>query len=351
MLRSAWMTLVGGWMMAAVSLLAGQCAHAQTFNGTAHALAVQRSLGQCRDFSSPSPGQMRIQYYASKASGCSTFVTMQGDSNFQGFRTATLAFQVYFSPGFSWGKGGKLHGLLGGNTWGNLPCFGGRRQDFCHSARVMWSEGGRAQIYLYVPSAAHKVICNKYPTRIQSWCCNPTFPYGLEMDRGVLNFRSGVWHNVSLTVRLGVGNTSSVTLRVDDKATTVWGIPMQLGSDQSIRRTIFTTFYGGHTPDWFPKFDTFSIFRAWQYRDLAFFWQTSRAFQESNATSIQVETVQASLEAAQATIAEAQATIDTIVNNQADAEQPPPPPPPISPEDDMDAYDPYQDDPYSTDPV
>jgi hypothetical protein len=232
---------------------------------------MEASLKSCRDFSMPVPGQYRIQYYADKASGCNRFISMlqgQGPVGFQGFRTATLAFQVYFSRGFSWGKGGKMHGLLGGNTWGSLPCFGGVRQDFCHSARVMWSEGGKAQLYLYVPSAAHKIICDKYRNRIQAWCCRPTFPYGLEMDRGVLNFKAGVWQNVSLTVRLGVGNTSSVTLRVDDKATTVSGIPLQMGSDQSVRQTMFTTFYGGHSPDWFPEFDTHAIFRAWSYRNL-----------------------------------------------------------------------------------
>jgi hypothetical protein len=170
------------------------------------------------------------------------------------------------------------------------------------------------------------------------------------MDRGVLNFKAGAWNDVSLTVRLGVGNTSSVTLRINDKATTVSGIPMQLGSDQSVRRTIFTTLYGGHTPEWFPKFNTHTIFRNWSYRDLALL-----PVCPPNCVNTRTIQLEQTIEALDDEAPEAEDDEDA-----SKAAKPPPKPAVQGPKPPTvvvlndygyDSYDPYEDDPYATDPV
>jgi uncharacterized protein YjeT (DUF2065 family) len=229
---------------------------------------MRDALKTCRDYTVLPSNVIRIQFYANRSSGCNKMVSMQKAGSTSGFRRATLAFEVFIPKDHEWGKGGKMHGTLGGSGWGMDRCYGGIRQDICHSSRIMFTARGGGEIYLYTPNSCHQAICAKYPKRMPSWCCTPTFPYGLHIDGDVVKFGKGVWQNVSITTALGVGATSNVTLRINNNSTTITGIPMQLGATQSIRTTMFTTFYGGHTPDWFPKRDTYVLFRNFRYLDL-----------------------------------------------------------------------------------
>jgi hypothetical protein len=59
---------------------------------------------------------------------------------------ATLSYVLRFSPGFDWGKGGKLPGIGGGEkTTGGRPSDG--HNGF--SVRPMWRADGKAEAYVY----------------------------------------------------------------------------------------------------------------------------------------------------------------------------------------------------------
>ncbi len=58
----------------------------------------------------------------------------------------TLSYVLRFSPGFDWGKGGKLPGLGGGEkTTGGRPADGFNG----FSVRPMWRADGKAEAYVY----------------------------------------------------------------------------------------------------------------------------------------------------------------------------------------------------------
>jgi hypothetical protein len=269
-----WISVIATTLLFAL----GTVGAAAPFNQTTHFQQMRADLAKCRDYSVGQDGAMRVQFYANKSSGCGARVSMQTGGSEYGFLRATLQYQVYFPSDHAWGKGGKIHGTMGANSWtlGGKRCNGGVRYDNCHSTRIMFRRNGAALLYLYAPTKCQERMCAKYPDRIQPWCCQPTFPYGIELDTGVVSFRVGAWNNVSVTTVLGVGDTSNVTLRINGRATTVVNIPMQLGNDQSIRATLFQTFYGGHTPDWYPEHDTYAIFRNFRYRDLLPYVPASR---------------------------------------------------------------------------
>jgi hypothetical protein len=255
------------WLSAALVLF-GLHNCVADFDQTTHFEQMREQLQKCRDYSLQSKNVMRIQFYANRTSGCSILASMRRAGSLYGFKRATLAYQVYFPIDHVWGKGGKLHGTLGGVDWSNQRCYGGVRFDTCHSSRIMFRRQGQSLLYLYTPDKCHFQTCAKYAPRIQPWCCQPGYSHGLEMDTGVVSFKTGAWNNVSISTTLGTGAESNVTLRINGRATTVAMIPMQLGSNQSIRTTMFTAFYGGRGPEWFPEHDTYALFTNFTYSDL-----------------------------------------------------------------------------------
>jgi hypothetical protein len=249
------------------------------FDSDAHFATIRRQLEQrCGDYTAL-PGAdhaFNISYYKNRASGCNAIVSMEPFGAPEGLSQGSLRFSVFFPAGFDFDKQGKLHGLWGARDGRTTSCFGGMHSDDCHSVRIMWTKNGTAYFYVYTDSRSRQRICDKYPTRVIRGTCGKDYKWGLVIDRGVVFFRTGVWHKVSLTVQLGPGDTCNLTLSIDKQSTEVTGIPLFQGGRQSLRRTMFTTFFGGSGPSAWPRNDTFSLQRAMRLRSVVLANRSSR---------------------------------------------------------------------------
>lgn len=148
----------------------------------------------------------------------------------------TLNYDVKFAQDFQFVGGGKLHGLSN-----DKPVTGGDpiRPDGW-SARVMWREKGRAELYTY-----HQDQKDKYG------------------DHGAVvrqtYFAPGRYYAVSLHVRVNSAADKAdgfVRLYVDGvlierhEALRLRGAD---GDDTLISKFLFSTFHGGNDPGWAPK--------------------------------------------------------------------------------------------------
>jgi len=139
-----------------------------------------------------------------------------------------LAYDVAFSPGFNFAKGGKLPGLYGGNA----PS-GGADTNTGFSTRYMWRTSGAGEVYAYVPDKSGQ--------------------YGESISTGAWTFVPGQWQRLEQEVivnnvgqkdgilRVWVGgelviNRTDILYRVDDNVL--------------VAGLMFSTFFGGHDPSW-----------------------------------------------------------------------------------------------------
>ena len=164
-----------------------------------------------------------------------------------GFDSLYLRYNVYFEPGFDFVKGGKLPGLMGGNSsWSRS---GGSIPDGTNgwTMRFMWRTGGEAVIYAYLPPG-------KYQQGV----------WGTDIKLGK-TFPTGKWVCVEQFIRLN-------TVGKEDGKLTVW-----LDNEQVLALTDVTyrtvdnlagkiggiyvsTFHGGNTPDWGPSVTSYARF-------------------------------------------------------------------------------------------
>ncbi|EKM83147.1 hypothetical protein AGABI1DRAFT_34922 [Agaricus bisporus var. burnettii JB137-S8] len=164
-------------------------------------------------------------------------------------KEATFGYSVYFPEGFDFVKGGKLPGLYGGDSEDQaVSCSGGRRDNGCWSARLMWRGGAEGEFYTYLPPdfPENQKVCNVKPESD----CNPT--YGASVGRGSFHFATGGWTNVSERVRLndpGKAN-GEIELFVNGKSViNVKGLTLRDKGQGKIYGMQMQTFFGGSSPD------------------------------------------------------------------------------------------------------
>jgi hypothetical protein len=77
--------------------------------------------------------------------GGSQLYSMWSPSDGSSFQTMLLSYEIAFSPGYDWVRGGKLPGLRGGPD--RLGCDGGREANGtnCFSMRLMWRAHGEGE--------------------------------------------------------------------------------------------------------------------------------------------------------------------------------------------------------------
>lgn len=173
-----------------------------------------------------------------------------------------LQYRLWFAPGFDFAWGGKLPGLAGGqaNTGGNKP-----DGTDGWSARIMWNSDGiggtvrdrrHAQLSQYVYHAGQ-------PGRYAESLRYDDLPTG----RWPV-IESGRWYTVTTRVRMNTpGEADGVVqswlddeLVLDARALRFRAVP-----DFAIDQLLFSTFFGGATPEWAPtrdervRFDDFLI--------------------------------------------------------------------------------------------
>ncbi|KAK6177814.1 hypothetical protein SNE40_015843 [Patella caerulea] len=166
----------------------------------------------------------------------------------------TFSYQLYFSPGFDFVRGGKLPGLAGGEE---ATCSGGRHSETCFSARLMWRREGDGEIYAYIPQQVDD-FCER-PDAI----CSPTIK-GTSLGRSNFRWRTGVWMKVSEHVTLNdVGKDNGIAkLWIDDKLVYEGhNIRWRVRDDVKITSIFFSTFFGGNTPEWAATDNCFTYFK------------------------------------------------------------------------------------------
>jgi hypothetical protein len=153
-----------------------------------------------------------------------------------------LSYRVRFQEGFDFRRGGKLPGLASGD---------GKYSNGLHpvngdgwTARMMWLEEGRLIPYIYyvgMPKESHWG---------DSWPINTSL-------------KPGVWYTLTQRIRLNSPGKSNgiYTIWVNGKKVTqrtdmLW----RYGNKGQIDSFIFSTFHGGNTPDWAPRWDCFADF-------------------------------------------------------------------------------------------
>jgi hypothetical protein len=151
--------------------------------------------------------------------------------------SAKLTYRVKFSENFSWGLGGKMHGL-----GSSSPITGGQqRNNENWSYRLMFNPNGYCSAYVYEQS------------RDKKW--------GLTFNSDNIVFKKGKWHVVELALWLnsqGIKN-GRIVIKIDgqevinNKNITFRSVDTK---NSLISKLLFNTFHGGHTKEWAPKDET-----------------------------------------------------------------------------------------------
>jgi hypothetical protein len=191
---------------------------------------------------------------------------------------ATLSYDVYFPEDFVWGntsEGGKLPGFGIGTSQtdrDHVYATGCKWKDDAGSVRVMWREGGKAVVYVYVPTQATGGnvggdVIGRQGAEYRR-VAHSTGGCGNDLWRHVdtMTFQKGSWNSVRVHIRLNtVGHANGVlALTVNGKVREVRDITFR--TDPSVKITVvhFSTFFGGGdsyapTKDVWAKFSNFKF--------------------------------------------------------------------------------------------
>ncbi len=173
----------------------------------------------------------------------------------------TLSYDVKFDHDFQFVKGGKLHGL-----GPDSPITGGKpmRPDGW-SARVTFKEEGKVKSYLYSQNKDGK--------------------YGTSLYAEKFRFEKGKYYSVSLHVKLNTRSTENdgfAHIYIDgERIVQHDGVQFrgEEGDSTLISTFIFSTFHGGHEPNWAPRdskgnytdvhayFDNIAVYRGKRVRN------------------------------------------------------------------------------------
>jgi len=180
-------------------------------------------------------------YAGSKDPGIAGFIfEASGSGDIETAKEAVVKYQVKFPDGFQFALAGKLPGLYGGDdpkTAGS--CAGGHHDDSCWSARLMWREQGKGELYGYLPTANEKLPVCKGKCDVK---------YGASIGTGSWSFKPGEWTDVQERVLLNdVGQMNGeieISIGGESKVN-VKGLQLRGNAKGKIRGIMVHTFFGG----------------------------------------------------------------------------------------------------------
>lgn len=178
---------------------------------------------------------------------------------------ARLQYSVWFDQGFDWVRGGKLPGFYGGDVSGSLGCSGGEMSDNCWSMRLMWREGGRGEVYAYVPpenqtcelSAAPGVEL-KCDSFAGGWC------FGTSIGAAYWTFPRGAWSTIDIYVKMNtVGQQDGVLAVALNGTTSIYypSLVWRTTDSVNINTVFFSTFFGGGSSAYAPNTTQVAMFK------------------------------------------------------------------------------------------
>ena len=154
----------------------------------------------------------------------------------QSFECLTLGYDVKFSTGFDFVRGGKLPGLAGGtaNTGGLIPNgYDG------FSMRFLWLGQGGGAVYAYLPTS--KV-------------------WGDSLGSNNWNYQAGRWHRIFQKVELNEPGRSNGKVLVYFDGQLVYlktNVLFRKTIDLKIDSFLLSSFFGGNTEDYSAKNDSY----------------------------------------------------------------------------------------------
>lgn len=154
---------------------------------------------------------------------------------------AQLSYKVKFGEDFEFVRGGKLHGLGGGEL--TSGCKAQSKKGW--SVRVVWIEGGVPALYVYGQNRTKR--------------CGTAYP----VHTG-FSFQRNVWHHVRLDVNLNSNpqvNDATVVLSIDgNELSRLEKLQLTGAKDVLIDTFMFSTFHGGSNSTWSPSKRVFAEF-------------------------------------------------------------------------------------------
>ncbi|KAJ7584948.1 hypothetical protein C8J56DRAFT_138587 [Mycena floridula] len=153
--------------------------------------------------------------------------------------TVRLSYDVKFDEDFDFVRGGKLPGLYGGSDPATAKtCAGGHHDDSCWSARIMWREDGKGELYAYLSSANEGLAVCKGKCDVK---------YGASIDTGAWTFKAGEWTTITEEVTVGT-KTGSIKVSVNgDQKIMVDNLTLA----GKTRGAMIHTFFGGSSTSTF----------------------------------------------------------------------------------------------------
>ncbi|KAI7865105.1 hypothetical protein BDF14DRAFT_1744481 [Spinellus fusiger] len=167
---------------------------------------------------------------------------------------ADFEYQVYFPSSYNFVLGGKLPGIFGGTG----RCSGGIDTPTCFSARFMWRQSGKGEVYTYLPEAKQSSTLCTTPSNI----CNSQ--YGYSIGRGSFTFKTGAWTTVRQVLKLNTPGNLDGQLTVYANGNQVYQQnniafrESQTGKNVGID---FETFFGGSEDSYITPTTQYAYFK------------------------------------------------------------------------------------------
>ncbi|GAA6052242.1 hypothetical protein JCM3770_007396 [Rhodotorula araucariae] len=179
----------------------------------------------------------------------------------EGKQRAMVSYELTFSKGFDFVKGGKLPGLFGGDA--DSGCTGGRASESCFSLRLMWREHGAGEVYAYIPTFNGQC---EGSANASSVACHGDM--GVSINRGSFVFEEGSWNTVTLIAILnsdpspdGEANGVLALYAGETRAIYLEDMVFRTNASVVINAFIFSTFFGGSTEEYAATADCSTYYR------------------------------------------------------------------------------------------
>jgi hypothetical protein len=190
---------------------------------------------------------------------------------------AVIEYDVFFKDGWSWSRGGKMHGL----TVGHGPASAGRRSPTSASFRVMWQPEGGAVAYVYLPyklrqDDAYYKFTGQGRKDDHTRGDGSKVVFGTGLFRGDFKnvFRVGQWNHVEIGIKMnsfdakGVPRADGVaSLVINGRMASFNRVKWRARRDIEIEAFEFGTFAGGPDPQWTDGWQFFKGFGLRQWQD------------------------------------------------------------------------------------
>ncbi|GAA5989363.1 hypothetical protein JCM11641_004199 [Rhodosporidiobolus odoratus] len=192
-----------------------------------------------------------------------------------GKNRAMISYDVGFSEGFDFVKGGKLPGGYGGDP--ASLCTGGSPSAACFSLRLMWRADGAGEAYAYIPQ--YDGQCSDDGGSDSAYCHGAD---GVSFDRGSFTFAAGAYNTVTevaiLNSAIDKANGVLAVYAGETLAFEKKDIVFRINESVQFSAFAISSFFGGSTTDYATPADAYTYYRNMR------FWEGDDTSSEDGST-------------------------------------------------------------------